>query len=39
MFLILENYKVIEIIVYGIGDIDRLYYFFYGVFLRRDGGV
>lgn len=39
MLLILENHKVIEIIVHGTGDIDRLYHSPHGVFLRRDGGV
>ncbi|XP_061166942.1 schlafen-like protein 1 [Saccostrea echinata] len=34
-----EDYKVIEIIVHGTGDIDRLYHSPHGVFLRRDGGV
>lgn len=34
-----ENHKVIEIIVHGTGDIDRLYHSPHGVFLRRDGGV
>lgn len=39
MLLISENHKVIEIIVHGTGDIDRLYHSLHGVFLRRDGGV
>lgn len=39
MLLISENHKVIEIIVHGTGDIDRLYHSPHGVFLRRDGGV
>ncbi|XP_062612612.1 schlafen-like protein 1 isoform X2 [Saccostrea cucullata] len=34
-----EDYKVIEIIVHGTGDIDRLYHSPHGVFMRRDGGV